>query len=166
LERRPWSARDRCKRLPPRVLSAPVTADVREVAEEGNAVGLRDLSVGTGRRHGTPSHANRDASFARSSNPCSSILTMHRRGNSAVVGRSRRHRGQANSGNREELAPGSSKADASAARHVSLLSDERRDAEEKEGGRGHRPCEERESRFGCSHVVSSCRSRQAASGLE
>jgi len=46
------------------------------------------ISVGTERRHGTPSHAERDASFARSSDPCSSILTMHRRGNSAVVGRS------------------------------------------------------------------------------
>jgi hypothetical protein len=27
-------------------------------AEEGNAVGLRHLRVGTGRRHGTPSHAD------------------------------------------------------------------------------------------------------------
>jgi hypothetical protein len=49
-----------------------------KVAEEGNDVVLRHLRVGTGRRHGTPSHANRDASFARSFDPCSSILTMHR----------------------------------------------------------------------------------------
>jgi len=40
----------------------------------------------------------------------------------------------------------------SATRHASLLSNERRDAEEKEGGRGHRPCEELESWFGCPHV--------------
>jgi len=56
----------------------------------------------------------------------------------------------------------------SAARPASLLSDERRAAEEKEGGRGHRPCEETGAGwFGCPHVVvTSCRSRQAASGLE
>jgi hypothetical protein len=77
LERRPWSARRRYQRLPPRVSSAPVTADVRRFAEEGNDVVLRHLRVGTGRRHGTPSHANRDASFARSFDPCSLILTMH-----------------------------------------------------------------------------------------
>jgi hypothetical protein len=80
LERRPWSARDRYQRLPPRVLNAPVTADVRRNAKEGNAVVLRRISVGTGRRHGTPLHADRDASFTRSFDPCSSILTMHRRG--------------------------------------------------------------------------------------
>jgi len=56
-------------------------------AQEGNDVILRDISVGTGRRHGTPLHADRDASFTRSFDPCSLILTMHRRGNSAVVGR-------------------------------------------------------------------------------
>jgi len=109
LEKKPWSARYRYQRLPPRVLNAPVTADVRREAKEGNDVRLRSTSVGTGRRHGTPLHADRDASFARSFDPCSSILTMHRRGNSAVVGRSRRHRGWANLGNRDEPAPGSAK---------------------------------------------------------
>jgi len=56
----------------------------------------------------------------------------------------------------------------SAARPASLLSNERRAAEEEEGGRGHRPCEETGADwFGCPHVVvTSCRSRQAASGLE
>jgi hypothetical protein len=122
-------------------------------AQEGNDVGLRSLSVGTGRRHGTPSHADRDASFTRSFDPCSLILTMHRRGNSAVVGRSRRYRGWANPGNREEPAPGSAKANVArlATCHCSAMSGVMR--EEKEGGRGHRPCEELESRFGCSHVV-------------
>jgi hypothetical protein len=37
---------------------------------------------------------------------------------------------------------------------------------EKDGGLGHPPCEDRGLRFGCSHVVCSCRSRQATSGLE
>jgi hypothetical protein len=51
-----------------------------KVAEEGNDVGLRNLGVGAGRRHGTPLHADRDASFARSFDPCSSILTTQRSG--------------------------------------------------------------------------------------
>lgn len=85
-----------------------MTADVRRNAKEGNAVVLRSQCVGTGRRHGTPSHAYRDASFARSFDPCSSILTMRPGVKPWAVGRFRRYRGQANSGNREELAPGSS----------------------------------------------------------
>jgi len=51
----------------------------------------------------------RDASFARSFDPRSSILTMHRRVKPAVVGRSRRHRGWANLRKQEEPAPGSSR---------------------------------------------------------
>jgi hypothetical protein len=108
LERRPRSARHLYPRFPPRVLSAPMTADVRRNAKEGNAVVLRSQCVGTGRRHGTPSHADRDASFTRSFDPFSSILTMHPGVKPGVVGRYRRYRGQANPGNWEELAPGSS----------------------------------------------------------
>jgi hypothetical protein len=142
LEWRPWSARDRYKRLPPRVSSAPVTADVRRKPRRGTPSSYATISVGTGRRHGTPLHADRDASFTRSFDPCSLILTMHRRGNSAVVGRSRRYRGWANSGNREEPAPGSAKVDEArlATHHCSAMSGVMR--KEKEGDRGHRPCEE------------------------
>jgi hypothetical protein len=50
-----------------------------EDAEEGNAVGMRDLCACTRRRHERSSHAPGDASFARSSGPCTSILTMLRR---------------------------------------------------------------------------------------
>jgi len=39
-----------------------------------------------------------------------------------------------------------------AARRASPLRKERRVASEKEGGRGHRPCEDRGPRFGCPHV--------------
>ena len=46
-----------------------------EDAEEGNAVGMRDLCACTRRRHERSSHAPGDASFARSSDPCTSILT-------------------------------------------------------------------------------------------
>jgi hypothetical protein len=38
-----------------------------------------------------------------------------------------------------------------------------RDASEKEGGHGHRPCEETRVPERCPYVVFSCRSRQAAS---
>lgn len=72
-----------------------------------------------------------------------------------MVGRFWRYRGQANPGNWEELAPGSLETDGAqlATCHCSAISiEERRDAEEKEGGRGHRPCEELESWFGCPHV--------------
>jgi hypothetical protein len=77
-ERRPWSARFRCSRLPPRTSHAPVTADVRRSPRRGTPSAYAIQGVGAGRRHGTPSHADRDASFARSFDPCSSILTMHR----------------------------------------------------------------------------------------
>lgn len=131
-----------------------MTADVRRKPRRGTPSSYATISVGTGRRHGTPLHADRDASFTRSFDPCSLILTMHRRGNSAVVGRSRRYRGQANSGNREELAPGQSEVNAArlATCHCSAMSGVMR--KEKEGGRGHRPCEEtRVDWFGCPHVV-------------
>jgi len=49
-----------------------------EDAEEGNAVGMRDLCACTRRRHERSSHAPGDASFARSSDPCTSILTTLR----------------------------------------------------------------------------------------
>jgi hypothetical protein len=137
LERKPRSARHRYPRFPPRVLSAPVTADVRRNAKEGNAVVLRPQCVGTGRRHGTPSHAYRDASFTRSFDPFSSILTMHRRG------KTRRWWGA-----RGDIAAGQTRVTGrnqhrdrrsgrSAARHASLLSNEGRDAERK--GRWSRP---------------------------
>jgi len=113
-------------------------------AEEGNAVGTRHISVGTGRRHGTPLHADRDASFTRSFDPYSSILTMHRRGNSAVVGRLRRHRGQAN---RVTGGTGTGVGEADgvllAACHCPAMGGVVR--KEKEGDRGLRPCEETRS---------------------
>jgi len=47
-----------------------------EDAEEGNAVGMRDVCAGTHRGHEKSSHAVGDASFTRSFDPCTSILTM------------------------------------------------------------------------------------------
>jgi len=71
-------------------------------AEEGNAVSMRDKAhapdAGTRDRCMSPG----DASFARSFDPCTLILTMLRRRKPSEVGRSIRHHGWANSGNREE----------------------------------------------------------------
>jgi hypothetical protein len=86
-ERRPRSARPRLSRLPPRQTNAPVTADVRRSPRRGTPSAYASQGVGAGRRHGTPSHAYRDASFARSFDPCSSILTTHRRVKPPMVGR-------------------------------------------------------------------------------
>jgi hypothetical protein len=135
-------------------------------AEEGNAVVLRHISVGTGRRHGTPSHANRDASFTRSFDPCSLILTMHRRVKPAVVGRCRRHRGQANPGNREELAPGSAEADVArlATCHCSAMSGVTR--KKRKVVEAIVPARSWSPGLVARTSISSCRSRQAASGLE
>jgi hypothetical protein len=119
-----------------------VTADVRRTPRRGTPSAYATSSVGTGRRHGTPSHALRDASFARSFDPCVSILAMHCPGNRRwrgalegiaagqtwVTGRNQ-HRGR-RSGHR-------------AARRPSPLSQgSRRGGSEPEGGRGHRPSEE------------------------
>jgi hypothetical protein len=52
-----------------------------KAAEEGNDVGMRHKSACTRRRHERSSHAVGDASFARFFDPCTSILTMHRRSN-------------------------------------------------------------------------------------
>jgi len=79
-ERRPWSARFRLVRLPPHYPHAPVTADVRRSPRRGTPSVYAIQGVGAGRRHGTPLHADRDASFARSFDPCSSILTTQRSG--------------------------------------------------------------------------------------
>jgi len=56
-ERRPWSARFRLSRLPPRQLHAPVTADVRRSPRRGTTSVYAIQGVGTGRTHGTPLHA-------------------------------------------------------------------------------------------------------------
>jgi len=83
-----------------------------------------------------------DASFARSSDPCASILTMLRQAQAAEVRRQWRHHGWANSGNREEPALGSLLLDGArlAACHR-FRKGEGVTREEKEGDRGLRPCE-------------------------
>jgi len=106
-----------------------------------------------------------DTSFARSRDPCTSIVTQLSGAQASGGGAAIRYRGRANLGNQEEPAPGSDRTDACAARRVSPLSQERScvTRSEKEGGHGHRPCEETRARVQRPYVVCSCRSRQAAS---
>jgi hypothetical protein len=62
-----------------------------------------------------------DTSFARSRDPCTSIVTQLQRRKSREVARSVRYRGRANLRKQEEPAPGSKRSDACAARRASPL---------------------------------------------
>jgi len=153
-ERRPRSVRRR-QRVSPRRRRRADDSGCPKVAEEGNAVGMRHkayaLDAGTRDR----CMRSEDASFARSFDLCTSILTMHRGAQAfSVVGRSREHHGWASSGNREQPSLGLSRTDGAqlAACH-SRRKSRTWHVEEKEGDRGLRPCEDQELGFGCPHVV-------------
>jgi hypothetical protein len=127
--------------------------------EEGNTVGLRSPSVGTGReahekrlRHGTCPSLGPETR-ARSLFARRALSEASRLGKPAQAGRT--STGVVESGRR-------------AARRTSPLRKERRGASEKEGGRGHRPCEDQGARvwLPARRMKRNCRSRQAASGLE
>jgi hypothetical protein len=80
------------------------------VAEEGNVVGMR-----TKKAHAPPEKASRllerDASFARSRDPCTSIATTLRRRKPTKVAREVGYRGRVNLRKQEEPAPGSHRPD-------------------------------------------------------
>jgi len=79
-ERRSWSVRKR-KAASSAVCERADDSGCPKAAEEGNDVGLRPQCVGARRRHERSLHALGDASFTRSFDPCTSILTTHRRSN-------------------------------------------------------------------------------------
>jgi hypothetical protein len=112
-------------------------------AEEGNAVGMRHKAhapvAGTRDRR----MRSGDASFARSFDPCMSILTMLLQAQASEVRRSSEHHGWATSGNRDEPSLGLSRTDVArlAACHR-FRKEEAWHVEEKEGDRGLRPCED------------------------
>jgi hypothetical protein len=87
--------------------NAPATADVRRTprrgTSSGSAIQATAADAGTIRRR----MRSVDASFARSFDPCSSILTMHAARKRLVVGRSVRHHGWANPRKWEEPTLGS-----------------------------------------------------------
>jgi hypothetical protein len=88
-----------------------MTANVQKGAEEGNVISMRHKAYAPNTRTRDRRMSLGDASFARSFDPCTSILTMHQRRKSRVVGRTSRHHGWANSGNREEPTLGSARTD-------------------------------------------------------
>jgi len=109
----------------------------------------------------TSASMNEDTSFAHSRDPCTSIATEPLERKLRRVVRSVRYRGRANLRKREEPAPGSERTDGArlaACHRCSRLrkpTDEQvvRDASEKEGGHGHRPCEETRAPERCPYVV-------------
>jgi hypothetical protein len=106
------------------------------------------------------------ASFTRSRDPCASIVTILRRRKSSEVAHSKRDRGWANPGNREEPAPSLERMGVArlAVRHRSRKGGQR-GALEKEGGCGLRPCENQESRLGCPHVVNETLLQKSVGGV-
>jgi len=136
-------------------------------AEEGNVVAHALQSVCTGARTRDRRLRSADASFARSFDPCASILTTHGGAKSVdVVGRPLRHHGWANPREREEPTLGSDGRTQCGSPRATAPARER--AWRVREGRRSRPSSLRGSRVpvGCSHVVFSCRSLQATSGLE
>jgi len=146
LERRPRSVR-RPQRVSSRGGSRADDSGCPKVAEEGNAVSMRHQAhapvAGTRDRR----MRTRDASFARSFDPCTLILTMllgASRGGEAF-GRASRSGKPAQAGG---TGTGARSNGRSAARRVSPISQGRgRDtSKEKEGDRGLRPCEDPRAR--------------------
>jgi len=132
-----------------------MTADVRRTPRRGTSsrMRIRAHAADAGTRDRCMRSA--DASFARSFDPCASILTMHGGAKSVfVVGRSFRHHGWANPREWEEPTLGSVVRTLRGSPHATASARERAwHGLEKEGGRGLRPCEDLESGLVCSHVV-------------
>jgi hypothetical protein len=126
-----------------------------EGAEEGNAVAHAPQSACTRRRHEKSRMCLGDASFTRSFDPCTSILTTHSRassGGEAFTSASRLGKLTQVGG----TSTGVGVSGRSAARRMSHLGRKLEGwaCSEKEGGRGLRPYEDQEPRLGCSHVGS------------
>ncbi len=75
-ERMPWSVRIVCKGLVPVQSYAPMTTGVLWKNEEGNVVSVRQAhALFAGAQRLTNGPADEDTSFARSRDPCTSIVT-------------------------------------------------------------------------------------------
>jgi len=127
----------------------------QKVAEEGNAVSVRHQAYAPAAGARDRRMRARDASFARSFDPCTSILTMLRGRKPPEVGRPQRHRGRVNPRKGEEPAPGSRRVDgARLAAHHRFRKGE--GVMRRRKGRGSRSPSLRgqnEPGFGCPHVV-------------
>jgi len=155
-ERGSWSVRSGCVGLVPMQSFAPMTTGVLWKNEEGNVVGVR-ISARTLRvRRLKSGSRNEDTSFARSRDPCTSraehsILSGKLAGKECWGLVRSRYRGRANLGQPGGTGTGVTIPRTNcAARRVSPLvsfgvtrtGQVVREASEKEGGHGHRPCEE------------------------
>jgi len=153
---------------------APATAGVLWKNEEGNVVGVRqahalvvaDAQKAPARSGTRPSLSPETRARLSSLNPQRESVGGWRGQFGIAVGqtcasRKNRHRGRVER----------TQARLAARHRFSCLRSRQlekvvRDASEKEGGHGHRPCEETRVPERCPYVVFRCRSRQAASGLE
>jgi hypothetical protein len=132
--------------LVPMQAVAPTTTGVLWNKEEGNVVSVRQAHalVAVDAEQAPPRMRTRP-SLSPETRARLSPLNSQRESVATVV-RSVRYRGRANLRKQEEPAPGSGGSDAArlAARHrfTGQLVEVVRDASEKEGGHGHRPCEE------------------------
>ena len=153
-ERQPRSVR-RARGNPPAGRVAPMTADVRRSPRRGTSSRVRHKAHAP--HAGTKIRRMRagDASFTRSFDPCSSILTTHGGVQSVTRGgaiASASRLGKPTQVGGTNTGAGRTDGARLAACHRSREGEgvARR---EKEGGRGLRPCEDQEPRLGCSHVV-------------
>jgi len=142
----------RVQRYPPLQVGAPVTADVRRTPRRGTPSALATkrctqtrLREIVARARGGVLHSVLRLVFV---NP-----HYAPREQSSVVGRSFRYRRWANSRKREEPSVGPGGRTKRDSPRLTVLRKEAREAQEKEGDRGLRPCEDQELGFGCPHVV-------------
>jgi hypothetical protein len=144
---------------------APMTADVRRPPRRGTT------SAGATKRRHPASMENPssigDASFTRSFDPFTFTSRQHRGRKPTVVRRSRRHRGRASLRKQEKPTPGSARTDDE---RLAACHRFRKGAAwcVRKGRRSWPPSlrGSTSSGFGSSHVVRSCRSRQATKGPE
>jgi len=132
-----------------------MTADVRRTPRRGTSSRMRHKAHAPDA--GTRNRRMRlaDASFARSFDPCASILTTHGapKASSWWGDRSGITVGQTHASGRNQHW-GRTFGRLRGSPHVTAPARERAwHVEDKEGGRGLRPCEDQGSRLGCSHVV-------------
>jgi hypothetical protein len=139
--------------VPPRTIRAPTTADVPWAPRRGTSSAC--ASKGTCTRYKRDDLRLVLGMTRPSLGPRTRARHRHLllRRKPVKVARASRHRGRANLRKQEEPTPGSSRTDVVrlAARHRSG-NGEGVTREEKDGGRGLPPCEDRELGFGCPHV--------------
>ena len=131
-----------------------MTADVRRAPRRGTPSRMRHKAYAPDARTRNRRMCSGDASFTRSFDPCTSILTTHHGGKTsggeALASASRL--GKPTQVGGTSTGVGVSGRSAARRMFISGASSRAGHVEEKEGGRGLRPCEDQEPRLGCPHV--------------